>query len=124
MPQSSNNLRERLIAALPQPENLTAYREETASLLAKHAEALRWDKIATTIFAVIAIALFIWSCYPGGLGSMAVYAFRFGSALFYFITAIYSVQNKVYTSQVATLKEIKQVQLQILELQSSLQNGQ
>ena len=34
--------------------------------------------------------------------------------------AIYQVQYKVYASQVATLKEIKQVQLQILELQASL----
>jgi hypothetical protein len=41
MAQQSNDLGERLLAALPQPENLAAYREETAALLAKHAIALR-----------------------------------------------------------------------------------
>jgi hypothetical protein len=124
MAQQSNDLRERLLAALPQPENLTVYREETASLLAKHAEALRWEKITATTFVFLAAVLFIWSFYPGRLGGAAVYSFRFGSALFYFIGAIYAVQYKVYASQVATLKEIKQVQLQILELQASLRKDQ
>lgn len=122
MAQQTNNLRERLLAALPQPENLAAYRGETETLLARHARALRWDKITATAFVLIAAGLFVWSCYPGPLGATAVYSFRFGSALFYFIGAIEAVQYKVYDSQVATLKEIKQVQLQILELQSSLRN--
>jgi hypothetical protein len=51
---------------------------------------------------------------------MAAHSFQFGSALLYFVGAIYAVQYKVYDSQVATLKEIKQVQLQVLELQASL----
>ena len=56
MAQQSNDLRERLLAALPQPENLAVYREETASLLAKHARALRWDKYEGIIFGYVAIA--------------------------------------------------------------------
>lgn len=124
MAQQTNNLRERLLAALPQPENLAAYREETVALLSKHARALRWEKITATTFVFLAAVLLVWSCYPGPLGAAAVYSFRFGSALFYFIGAIYAVQYKVYDSQIATLKEIKQVQLQILELQASLQEKQ
>ncbi len=54
------------------------------------------------MFVFLAAVLFWWSVYPGRLG------------------AIYAVQCKVYDSQIATLKEIKQVQLQILELQASL----
>src|SRR5260370_32591969 len=107
MPQQSNNLRERLLAALPQPENLAAYREETAALLAKHAIALRWDKITAGTLVFLAFLLFLWSFYPGPLGTAAVYSFRFVSAVFYFVGAIYAVQYKVYASQVATLKEIK-----------------
>jgi hypothetical protein len=120
MAQQTNNLREGLLAALPQPENLAAYREETAALLTKHAKALRWDKIAANTLIFLAAALFWWSCYPGRLGAQGVHSFQFGAALFYFVGAIYQVQYKVYASQVATLKEIKQVQLQILELQASL----
>jgi hypothetical protein len=45
MDQKNNNLRERLLSRLPQPENIAAYREETASLLAKHEKALFWEKV-------------------------------------------------------------------------------
>jgi len=124
MAQHPNDLRERLLATLPQPENFAAYREETATLLAKHARALRWDQITANTFVFLACLLFWWSIYPGPLGAAGVYSFRFGSALFYFVGTIYAVQCKVYSSQVATLKEIKQVQLQILELQASLQKDQ
>lgn len=124
MVQQSNDLRERLLAALPQPENLAAYREETSALLAKHARALRWDKFTANTFIFLAVLLFWWSIYPGRLGPLAVHSFQFGSALLYFVGAIYTVQYKIYNSQVATLKELKQVQLQILELQASLRKDQ
>lgn len=124
MAQQSNNLRERLLAALPQPKNLAIYREETATLLAKHKTALRWDKIAAYTILFIAMALYWWSFYPGRLGAAGVYSFRFGSGVLFFVGAIYLVSYKIYASQVATLKEIKQVQLQILELQASLRKEQ
>ena len=124
MTQQSNDLRERLLAALPQPEKLAAYREETATLLAKHARALRWDNFTAYAFVFLAALLFLWSFYPGPLGGAAVYSFRFGSAVLYFVGAIFVVRYHIYDSQVATLKEIKQVQLQILELQSSLRKDQ
>jgi hypothetical protein len=120
MAQQTNNLREGLLAALPQPENLAAYREETAALLRKHARALRWDKITANMLVYLAVLLFLWSCYPGHLGAIGAHSFQFGAALLYFVGTIYVVQYKVYESQVATLKEIKQVQLQVLELQASL----
>lgn len=119
MAQQSNNLRERLLAALPQPENLAAYREETNALLTKHATALRWDKIVTNTFYFLAIALAaVWAFWrpfasaPRGL--------EVGWAVFFFAGTIYKVHSEIYGNQIATLKEIKQVQLQVLELQSSL----
>jgi p-aminobenzoyl-glutamate transporter AbgT len=121
MEQKNESVRERLFSRLPQPENLASYREETASLLAKHARALRWDKITANTFVFLAVLLFWWSIYPGRLGPSAVHSFQFGSALLYFVGAIYAVRCAIYASQVATLKEIKQVQLQMLELQASLQ---
>src|ERR1700722_11489237 len=120
MTQQSNDLRERLLATLPQPQNLAAYREETVALLARHARALRWEKITSVAYIFLATLLLLWSFYPGRLGAAAVYSFRLGWALFYFMGAISAVQYKIYDSQIATLKEIKQVQLQILELQASL----
>jgi hypothetical protein len=119
MAQQSNNLRERLLAALPQPENLAAYREETTTLLAKHAEALRWDKIATNTIFFLALALgLLWGFWrpfasaPRGL--------EVGWAILFFMGMIYKVHYEIYDNQIGTLKEIKQVQFQILELQASL----
>ena len=123
MAQQTNDLRERLLATLPQPENLAAYREETASLLTRHARALRWDKVTANTFFFIAVALFLLLTF-WRLGGFPVLGFQVGSAVFFFMGVIYKVHYEIYDSQVATLKEIKQVQLQILELQSSLRKDQ
>lgn len=122
MPQQTNDLRERLLATLPQPENLAAYREETAALLAKHARALRWDKATANALLLIAIALvFLWNRGPWHHGTYALHWLQVMTAVFFFMGLIYLVRHEIYQSRVATLKEIKQVQLQIFELQASLQ---
>jgi len=125
MAQQSNDLRERLLATLPQPENITAYREETTALLAKHARALRWDYIALNTFYTIAYVLFFISFDSHWPVDAAMrYAFRFGSAIMLLAGMIFEMRYRIYNSQVATLKEIKQVQFQILELQASLRKDQ
>ena len=121
MAQQSNDLRERLLAALPQPENRAAYREETAALLAKHAIALRWDKITAAAFTFLAFGLsFLWNHGPWMPGTLALHGLQVGSAVLFFMAMIYFLRGEIYAIQVGTLKEIKQVQLQILELQASL----
>lgn len=121
MAQQSNDLRDRLLAALPQPENLTPYREETATLLAKHARALRWDKVTANALVFFAVALtFLWNHGPWRAGTLALHGLQVGSAVLFFAGMIYLLRHEIYAIQIATLKEIKQVQLQILELQASL----
>jgi len=122
MEKQSNELRARLLATLPQPESLGKYREETAALLARHAKALRWDQVLanTVVFLAITLLLLSGNDY-WRLGASTIHGLQIGSAALYFIGLIFQVRYKVYDSQVATLKEVKQVQLQILELQASLQ---
>jgi p-aminobenzoyl-glutamate transporter AbgT len=125
MAQQSNDLRERLLAALPQPENLANYREATAALLAKHARALRWDKLTARMFALLAIAMVcLWNHGPWRPGTLQLIWLQVMTAVFFFMGVIYSVRYEIYESHVATLKEIKQVQLQILEVQGSLRKDQ
>lgn len=123
MAQQSSDLRERLLATLPQPENLAAYREETAALLAKHSRAIRWDKVLanTAVFSAVAIA-FTWNFWR--LEAPVLHGLQIGTAVLYFVGLFFHVNSSIYASQVATLKEIKQVQLQILELQASLRTKQ
>lgn len=126
MAQPTNDLRERLLATLPQPENLPAYREQTAALLGKHDRALRWDYIALNAFYTIAMVLFFISV--GGpnwhVNSAMQYSFRFGSAVMLFAGLVFELRYRIYSNQIATLKELKQVQFQILELQASLRKEQ
>jgi hypothetical protein len=126
MAQQSNDLRERLLATLPQPENLAAYREETAALLTRHARALRWDRFLAYMIVSVATALwFLWvPNQPWHLGTGTIHGLEVASALMFFYGVIYTARYEIYASQVATLKEIKQVQLQILELQTSLRKDQ
>jgi hypothetical protein len=125
MAQQSNDLRERLLAALPQAENIATYREETAVLLGKHARALRWDYITLNASYVIALILLMIATdrhwHPD---AVTRHSFQLGSAVMFVVGIIFEMRYRIYDSQIATLKEIKQVQVQILELQASLRKEQ
>ena len=121
MAHQSNDLRERLLAALPEPENLAAYRKETVVLMAKHARALHWDKIAAnTLYFIAVVLVFLWNHGPWRLGTTALVYLQVISGVFFFMGLIYTVRFEIYAKQVDTLKEIKQIQLQILELHAEL----
>ena len=125
MEQQSNDLRERLLAAMPQPENLAAYREETSTLLAKHVRALRWARLEGILLAYLAMAfVMLWLQNHWHLGAAVLLRVQIISAFMALCAAVASIHYKIYDSQIATLKEIKQVQLQILELQASLRKEQ
>jgi hypothetical protein len=124
MEKQNDSMRERLLARLPQPENLAAYREQTASLLAKHEKALFWEKMPSTVCYVTAIAIWIVANLWGqklGMTTTQISWLWAGAAIFYFVGAINDLRYRIYRSKVDTLKEVKQVQLQILEIQASIQ---
>jgi hypothetical protein len=119
MEKQNDSMRERLLARLPQPENLAAYREETAALLAKHEKALFWEKLSSTVILAIAVAVVMADIFWGHKIGTAMNRV-FWSAGFLFLVGFYEdLRYRVYRSQVNTLKEVKQIQLQILELQAS-----
>jgi len=122
--ESRNDLRENLLSRLPRPENLVRYREETASLLAKHQRALSTEKWTATALSFCALAAFFfysWMMKARPLDTGAQLSFLGGTLVFVLLVAINGVRFPIYSSQVATLKEIKQVQLQILEVQARLE---
>jgi len=118
-------MRERLLARMPQPENLTGYRKETAALLAKHEKALFWEKMPSTACYVSALVLIMADTFWGQKFDAVRTHIHFigfwaGAGVLYFVGAITDLRYRIYRSKVDTLKEVKQVQLQILELQESL----
>src|SRR5271157_89256 len=122
MEKENNSVRERLLGRLPQPENLAAYREETASLLAKHERALFWEKWTAKVIyfcavGVIMTSIFIWGPWGGGHANIVPYVTGF---LLFFGAGYAALRYYIYRSKVDILKEVKQIQLQLLELQATL----
>ena len=124
MEKRSDGLRERLLARLPQPENIAAYQEETESLLAKHKKAIsteRWSTYVLTI-CVYVLAMLIMNGWAARHGVATMFG---GLASVLFLIVIYmGLERVIHKYQVDTLKEIKQVQLQLLELQASLRKDE
>ena len=122
MEKQNDSMRERLLARLPQPENLAAYREETAALLAKHEKALFWEKMASTAsFVILAIMVVLWLWGKTPTAAMRQFFWPLVGFV-YFLYAFQDLRYRIYRSRVDTLKEVKQVQLQVLEPQASLRN--
>ena len=117
MEKGDNSLRDRLLARLPQPENFAAYREETASLMAKHEKALFWEKLMPMIFSGGALGVIVLT---GSFVGPPADGVKTAFLILFFLSMIYTVSYNVSRSKVVLLKEIKQLQVQMLELQASL----
>ena len=130
MEQKDNTLRERLLARLPRPEKLETYREETASLIARHERALFWEKWSSRVLALLGVGLYLFAISPliplqaqNLLGANEKIFLCFMAGLLFFVGLIYALGYQVNRSKVDLLTELKQVQLQVLELQASLGKG-
>ena len=123
MEQKSSSMRDKLLARLPQPENLEGYREETVALLAKHEKALFWEKVPTVLVLCIGAVMFLLAYskwYVKLLSGDGHINLLFGSLYCMICGVAVEVRYRIYRSKVDLLKEIKQLQLQVLELQASL----
>lgn len=126
MEQGNSSIRDRLLARLPRPENLAAYQKEVAEGLSKKEKRLRWERWgsrAVWIFAGSYVLYLLnrgeqWFDTPKAHLSMCI------AFLLLFCGAVELVKHFINRSRVELLKEIKQVQLQVLELQASLQKAE
>lgn len=126
MEKGSESMRARLLARLPQPENREVYREETVVLMARHQRALFWERVTAGTLMLIGALLFMMANLKWGLklDPNGKIVFDVMAAVFYFLGAIYQVGYEVSRSKVDLLKEVKQVQLQVLELQAALKKSE
>jgi len=119
MERKSEEMREGLLSRLPRPENLAGYRREVADLIGRKEKTLRLQKRvagATWVVVVILSTALFWG--RGGSGSHDP-AWRGTMACFWMIFgAVELLKYFIDRAHVETLRETKQVQLQILELQA------
>jgi hypothetical protein len=119
MESKDEKMRDRLLSHLPQPENAEAYRKEVAALLEKNARTFLRQKrasFAIWIFCVGLSAAFLW--FGDRRGHDAARTAWYGSlACFWLIYgAVDLLKYFINRNRVELMKEVKQVQLQILEL--------
>jgi hypothetical protein len=123
MEKRNESMRERLLANMPQPEKLAEYREETAVLLARHEKALFWERMgAWAGYGVAAVMLILWLLRLTPAPGMREWFWPL-VGFSYFAGVVGDLRYRFYLNKVDVLKELKQVQLQVLELQASLRKN-
>ncbi len=128
MASSNEGMRDRLLSRLPQPENLEDYRREVGALLEKNQKGLRREKwgsgvlwiflaLLATVLLTVAGRL-LTTPNAGNAGYLAALA------CFLLISgATELLKHFINRTRVELLKEVKQVQLQILEVHEAVRKA-
>ena len=123
--ESNESISELLLSRLPQPANLSAYQKEVASLLAENEKKLRrnkWTVVRVWIFVVLVSAPFLWMA--GTHFNTAEGNWFLGLVGFWVLFgAIEIAKYEQKQGRVELLKELKLVQLQILQLHGQFSAG-
>ena len=121
----SEAIADALLSRLPQPANLGAYQEEVKSLLARNEERLRQNKWTVRRVWIFVILTSIPSLYMAGAHFNTPQGnwFLGGVGFWVLFGAIEIAKYAADQGRVELLKEIKQVQLQVLELRALVSKG-
>jgi hypothetical protein len=120
--ERNESISERLLSRLPQPANMAAYQDEVASLLAENERKLRrnkWTVVRVWIFVIAVSAPFLW--LAGTHFNTAEGNWFLGLVGFWVLFGAIEIAKYEHNQgRVELLKELKQAQLQILELHALL----
>jgi hypothetical protein len=123
--ERNESISELLLSRLPQSANLAAYQKEVTSLLAENEKKLRrnkWTVVRVWIFVVVVSAPFLWMA--GTHFNTAEGNWFLGLVGFWVLFgAIEIAKYEHKQSRVELLKELKLVQLQILQLHALFSTG-
>ena len=123
MAKQNESLRDRLLACLPQPENLATYQEEVAAKLEKNELRLRWERWVARIFWLFVVGYFMYGVISRGnqwLTTPHGHEFELVTLILFISGATVVLKHFINRSRIELLKEVKQLQLQVLEVQASL----
>jgi hypothetical protein len=123
MADKKDKMQDRLLSRLPDPGNVAGYRQEVSRLLEKNDRAFlreKWGSRAMWIFCVLLGTLYLWF---GGARLDTPKAAWFGclACFWLLIGAVELLKHFINRSRVELLKEVKQLQLQVLELHAEVQ---
>jgi hypothetical protein len=123
--ESNESISELLLSRLPQSANLAAYQKEVTSLLAENEKKLRrnkWTVVRVWIFVVVVSAPFLWMA--GTHFNTAEGNWFLGLVGFWVLFGAIEIAKYEHNQgRVELLKELKLVQLQILQLHALFSTG-
>ena len=122
MERRNESISEALLSRLPRPENMAAYDEEVKSLLADNQRSLRrnrWTVVGVWVFVALVSAPFLWMA-GAHFGTPQGNWFLGLTCFWVLFGAVEVLKYVIQQSRVALLKEIKQIQLQVFQLQAQL----
>ena len=123
--ERNESISELLLSRLPQSADFAAHQKEVTSLLAENEKKLRrnkWTVLRVWIFVVVVSAPFLWMA--GTHFNTAEGNWFLGLVGFWVLFgAIEIAKYEHKQGRVELLKELKQVQLQILQLHALLSKG-
>ena len=117
--QPNNDMRDRLLSHLPPATDLSVYRQQVAATLEKNQKRIRLERLLATlfwIFCAVTCTVYIWF---GNGGSQFPRA-PFLACIFLLFGGVEILKHHIHSAQVELHKEIKQLQVQVFELQSFL----
>ncbi|MGA2261331.1 MAG: hypothetical protein ABSH28_07840 [Acidobacteriota bacterium] len=120
--RNDDNLRDQLLNKyLPPPGKLDSYRKEVNAMLEREEKALRSQKIMVVALWLLVVGMATVFMVVGGYRSNTLSGIWLGiSACFWFLFGmVFLFQYHMNRSRLELLKEIKQIQLQVLELRNS-----
>jgi len=123
--ENKDSIRDRILSRLPQPANAAAYRYEMASTLERNEKRLRREQFWTFFEWGFAVGFFV-TCLmhgPKWLASPAGHFLEAITFLFLIVGAMEIMKHFVNRSRVDILKELKQLQLQVLELRAAMEKN-
>ncbi len=121
MHNQNNPLADRLLGRVPTPSEIAQYRESIRVSLEEERKKLRIQRVATHAFwiscAVLAVA---WMWFSADTAHLPRGPFLAG--LFLICGGVEVIKHAVNAGRFETLKAIKQLQLQVFELEQKMQS--
>ena len=120
--ERSESVGQLLLSRLPQPANLAAYQEEVRSLFAQNEKKLQQNKWTVRRVWIFVILVSIPSLYMAGAHFNTPQGNWFlGAVLFWVLFGAIEIAKYDHNrARVELLKELKQIQLQVLETQAMI----
>lgn len=118
MEPDHDSLRDRLLGRAPRPADLADYRQQVSAALEKNRTRIRRERRLATLFWIFcAASATVWLWFSADAASLPRGPFL--ACIFFTWGGVEILKHNIHACRIDLLKEIKEMQLQIFELQES-----